>query len=166
MERLTMKSVREVLRLKLDCHLSARQIARTSGFARSTVADYLSRFEACGVPEHMPPNHRDAEFSPERFLRWAQKYGPATMALVEKVLQRRQHVEQSYRSILGILRLADRFGDDRLEAACRRALPIKAYNYRSIESILKKGLDGLELETINEPVVPVHGNVRGAHYFH
>jgi transposase len=75
-------------------------------------------------------------------------------------------VEQSYRSILGILRLANRFGDDRLEAACRRALLIKAYNYRSIESILKKGLDGLELETINEPVDPVHGNVRGAHYFH
>ncbi len=118
------------------------------------------------LPEHMPPNHRDAEFSPERFLRWAQKYGPATTALVEQVLRRRQHVEQSYRSIMGILRLANRFGGDRLEAACRRALLIKAYNYRSIESILAKGLDGLELETIDEHIAPVHENVRGAQYFH
>lgn len=56
-----MKSVREVLRLKLDCHLSARQIARTSGFARSTVANYLSRFEACGVSWPLPAGMSDGQ---------------------------------------------------------------------------------------------------------
>jgi hypothetical protein len=68
--------------------------------------------------------------------------------MVEKVMQRRQHVQQSYRSVLGILRLSDDYGGDRLEAAYRRALLIGTCRYDSIESILKKGLDQQELEPI------------------
>jgi hypothetical protein len=113
----------------------------------------------------MPTSHQYAEFSPERLLRWAQKYGPATAALVEKAMQRRQHVQQSFRSVQGILRLSDDYGGDRLEAACRRALLIGTYRYDSVESILKKGLDQQELEPTQDKSLPVHVNVRGPESF-
>lgn len=117
------------------------------------------------LPEHMPESHRQAQFSPERFMRWAQKYGPATQAMVEKVMQQRRHIEQSYRSIMGILRLGETYGGDRLEAACKRALLIGTYRYRSIESILSKGLDQQQLESTEDKTLPLHGNVRGSTYF-
>jgi len=98
-------------------------------------------------------------------MRWAQKFGPATQAMVEKVMQQRRHIEQSYRSIMGILRLGDTYGGDRLEAACKRALLIGTYRYRSIESILSKGLDQQQLESTEDKTLPLHGNVRGSTYF-
>ena len=76
------------------------------------------------VPEHMPEKHRlfAEQWSPERFSRWAETIGPATGALITHVLQARRHPEQSYRSCLGILRLAKTYSDARLEAAAQRAL--------------------------------------------
>ena len=44
-----MRKIREVLRLKFDCGLSVRKIARSLGVGRSTVGDYLSRFAASGL---------------------------------------------------------------------------------------------------------------------
>ena len=125
----------------------------------------LSNRRHTTLPEHMPESHRQAEFSPDRFMRWAEKYGPATSATVERVMQQRRHVEQSYRSIMGILRLGEVYGGQRLEAACRRALLIGSCRYSSIESILKKGLDREELEPIEEKTLPLHGNVRGSASF-
>ena len=39
--RLTMRKIREVLRLKFDCRLTKRQIATSCAIARSTVTEYL-----------------------------------------------------------------------------------------------------------------------------
>jgi transposase len=74
--------------------------------------------------------------------------------------------EQGFRSCLGIMRLGRRYGDERLEAAAARALAIRALSYRSVESILKGGLDGLPLPG-SEPVTTIgdHANVRGAGYY-
>ena len=47
--RLTMRRIREVLRLKFDCRLTKRQIAKSCAIARSTVAEYLRRFTASGL---------------------------------------------------------------------------------------------------------------------
>jgi transposase len=47
--RLTMRKIREVLRLAFDCHLTKRQIARSCAIARSTVSEYLMRFTASGL---------------------------------------------------------------------------------------------------------------------
>ena len=81
----------------------------------------------------MPEKHRRmGEWSPERFTRWAEKIGPSTAALISRVLGARRHPEQSYRTCLGILRLAKGYGDARLEGACRRALLIGAQSVRSV----------------------------------
>jgi transposase len=120
------------------------------------------------VVEHMPEKHRRmGEWSPERFARWAEKTGPATAALITRVLGTRRHPEQSYRTCLGILRLAKPYGDARLEAACQRALLLGAHSVRSLESILKNRLDEQPLPESQGSLLPAeHENLRGSSYFH
>ena len=119
------------------------------------------------VKEHMPVSHRKyLEWTPDRFKRWAAKIGPRTLTLTETLLVKRGHPQQAYRSLLGILRLGKSYGDERLEAACNRALHINALSYRSIESILKNGLDQKPLqETIGKTTPVNHDNIRGAGYY-
>jgi Transcriptional regulator, contains sigma factor-related N-terminal domain len=52
--RLTMRKVREVLRLKWGCGLSHRQIAKSCGIARPTVSDYVRRAQAAGRASPLP----------------------------------------------------------------------------------------------------------------
>ena len=90
----------------------------------------------------MPEQHRQmGEWTPERFIRQAEKVGPQTAALVTAVLNAGRHPQQACRSCLGLLRLARCYGDARMEAAAARALAIGSYSYRSVESILHHRLD-------------------------
>ncbi|MBU1471597.1 MAG: IS21 family transposase [candidate division Zixibacteria bacterium] len=119
------------------------------------------------ITEHMPRAHREyAEWTPERLVRWASKSGGATAEVVERILSSRPHPQQGFRSCLGIMRLGKQYGQDRLEAACGRALAINATSYKSIESILKRGLDRVPLpqRQLQLPVIE-HANVRGAGYY-
>ena len=134
------------------------------------VASHRRSYEpgkATTLDEHRPECHRRyLEWSPSRLIHWAQKVGPHTASVVEKILQSRRYPEQSYRSCLGILRLGSSFGEERLERACRRALRLQACSYKSTQSILKNGLDR-EPEPQALPARPPieHANVRGAQYF-
>jgi transposase len=121
-------------------------------------------------PAHMPDSHRRyGDWSPTRLIRWAETIGAETAATVREVLERRPHPEQGFRSSLGILRLATRYGPERLENACRRARTIGSPSYRSVESILKNGLDRIAADH-PKPAVPAllhqHENIRGADYYH
>ena len=120
------------------------------------------------VSAHMPESHRQAgEWSPERLLKWAAKTGPATEKLIRTVMASRKHPQQAYRSCLGILRLGNAYSDERLEAACRRALILGSCRYKSIESILKHRLDEQPLEEQQELHLPdTHDNIRGPAYYH
>jgi transposase len=93
--------------------------------------------------------------------------GPQTAAAVERILNSRKHPELGYRSCLGVLRLADRYGPQRLEAACRRAVTLNACSYRSLKSMLETGLDRQPLEPLAPPALhsQIHANVRGADYY-
>jgi transposase len=122
------------------------------------------------VTAHMPKAHREyAEWTPERLVRWADQTGPSTAALVERILATRPHPQQGYRSCLGILRLGQTYGAERLEAACRRALTIGGFSYKSVDSILKRGLDQQPLPDptqATESAPPPHANLRGPAYYH
>ncbi|MCX7113422.1 MAG: hypothetical protein NTX45_25635 [Proteobacteria bacterium] len=118
------------------------------------------------VDAHMPPHHPFAKWSPERLAQRAEKTGPATAGLVTAILQGRRHPEQGYRSCLGILRLGERYGPARLDAACQRALSINATSYRGVKSILSHGLDAQPLTPTQPAVRPQHENLRGPEYFH
>jgi len=120
------------------------------------------------VPEHMPKAHREyAEWTPQRLVRWAEQSGAATAEVIAHILAHRPHPQQGFRSCLGILRLAERYGADRLEAACRRALRLNACRYKSIESMLRRGLDRQALPEQRELALPaVHEHLRGPDYYH
>jgi len=118
-------------------------------------------------PPHMPKAHqRHLEWTPARIITWARTLGPQTAALVEAILADRPHPEQGYRSCLGILRLAKRYGDTRLEAACARAVAVGARSYRHVDSILKHGLDHLVLPKVSPQLtLPAHEHLRGPAYY-
>ncbi len=121
------------------------------------------------IADHMPASHRaHAEWSPGKLMNWAASVGPATGELVKRLLLEKQHPEQGYRSCLGLMRLARNFGGERMEAACIRALAIGTYRYRSVASILDKGLDRQPVTppAQTELALPEHANVRGPHYYH
>jgi transposase len=121
------------------------------------------------LDEHRPPPHRAyLEWTPERFLRWAQKMGPSTTALIRARLDAKDHPEQSFRACLGILGLAKRYTDTRLEAACTRALRSGISSYKGIKNILDSAFDRLPAqESPSQPELPLtHTNVRGKTYYH
>ena len=86
--------------------------------------------------------------------------------IYEMLLDSRKHPQQAYRSCLGLLRLAKRHGEDRLEAACRRALPAVIISYKGVKNILDAKLDQVELEELPSIVPETHENIRGQAYYH
>lgn len=119
-------------------------------------------------PEHMPASHRaHLEWTPSRLVRWGAEAGPAVAELAETMMRTRPHPEHGYRACLGLMRLEKRYGKERLNSACRRALMVGSPTYRSVQSILKAGLDRvpaleprLKLLAAGE-----HENLRGPAYY-
>ena len=118
-------------------------------------------------PAHMPSAHRRyAEWSPERFARWAASIGPNSESLILAVLAGRPHPEQGFRSCLGILKLFRGVPKERAEAVAAHALSIGALNSRSVASILTTRIDRSTHPGGEEIAVLSHGNIRGSGYFH
>lgn len=116
--------------------------------------------------EHRPRAHREyGKWPPERVIGWATSIGPRVGALAAALMARRTHPETGYRACLGVIRLADRYGRERVDAACARALGIGSPSFKSVQSILKSGLDRTPLlePPAREPID--HDNIRGASYF-
>jgi len=122
-------------------------------------------------PEHMPTAHRAIQdWSPERFLSWAGDIGAQTREVVSHLLQEKRHTEQSYRRILALLSNAKKYGRERLNNACGRALLINSPTRSSVESILKQGLDQVTVESPEsaaqeELCLDHHENLRGEDYY-
>jgi len=119
-------------------------------------------------PAHRPKAHQAyLAWTPSRLVHWAETIGAATADLVAAILASRPHPEQGYRSCLGLLRLAKQYPPARLDAACARALAIRATSYKSVQSILRTGLDQQPVPSAAPLPAPgmVHANVRGAAYY-
>lgn len=115
--------------------------------------------------DHRPPNHKHAAqqraWDDEYFLRNASYIGQSVQQVVKRILESKAFYEQTYNSCLGILRLAKEYGNQRLEAACKRALTSPKVNYGIVANILKNHLDKVEDE---QPVqtTPDHPQIRGS----
>ncbi|MBI2535117.1 MAG: IS21 family transposase [Deltaproteobacteria bacterium] len=120
------------------------------------------------LKEHMPPAHQKyLEWTPSRIVSWAEKIGPQTATLVQKIIESRTYPEQAYRSCLGILRLEKHYPKERLEKAAGRALKFSALSLRSLRKILNSGLDRLEdSKEASDSLLPTHENIRGPRYYH
>lgn len=99
------------------------------------------------LDEHLPPEalaykQRD----PQWCLRQGEAIGPACHALIERLFAHR--VLDNLRAAQSVIALARRFGTQRLEAACRRALAFEDPKYRTVKIILDNGID---LAATDEP---------------
>lgn len=136
---------------------------RIASHIRSRIANGYTTDHA-----HMPKNHqKHVEWTPERIVSWAKQKGEATSQLVAAVMASRLHPQQGFRACVGIIRLGQSYGNERLEAACKRALHIGAHNYKSVESILKKKMDQIPLSPSleNEKTPESHEYIRGKDYY-
>jgi len=114
----------------------------------------------------MPAAHREvAGWNADTLTARAVAVGPRCAVLVERLLGQRRHPQQAYRSCLGVLSLGRKYGDERLEAACVRALKHSAVSYKSVQAILKNGLDLQPQGAQRTLDLPEHENLRGAAYY-
>ncbi len=119
------------------------------------------------VEAHMPAAHRaHRQWTPQRLINWGLTIGMATGTLIEQLLVRHKHPEHGYRSALGLLSLAKRYGNDRLEAACAIALSLHSCYYRTVRDILINGRDRVEHAAGADWQSPHHEHLRGARSYH
>lgn len=118
--------------------------------------------------EHMPPEHQAVRsWSKDRFIAWSQGVGSETSEFVLMLFNKKAHPEQSFRSVLGLQRLAKQYGSVRLENSCKRANHFKLNTMRSVRTILETGKDKIALKTENPRQAPLwHVNLRGENTFH
>ena len=113
-------------------------------------------------PDHMPSSHRRyADWSPERFKRWARSFGSETEGLIISILANRPHPEQDFRTCLGVLRLFRGLDPERIEAISVHAVDIGALTYKSIASIIEHKTERHQQPTEDGPVID-HPDVRGS----
>lgn len=120
-------------------------------------------------PEHMTQEHRSyLMYNTDNFTEWANKVGAETSNIVQHFLTAGKIPEQGYKACASLMKLGERYGGQRLEAACKQLIeygltpPI-----RNLGSILKSGQDkpSDRAEALKDPVPSDHGFTRGAAYF-
>ena len=116
--------------------------------------------------DHMPPEHQEyLQWNGERFERWARQIGPNTLAVVKLFLSAHKVEQQGYKSCMALLKSAEKYSKNRLEAACKLAFSFTTMpSLKSIQSILRSGQDKLKEDP--EPVRPSpYSFTRGAEYY-
>ena len=121
------------------------------------------------IEEHRPPSHkhyaRMKGWNAEYFIEKAGQIGPNTVEAISKILEQRIFIEQTYNSCLGVFRLGEKYGNDRLEAACRRAVAGSKVTYMMIKNILERNLDKAAIQSELFIGIPTHENIRGAEFY-
>ena len=122
----------------------------------------------------MPESHQQyLEWNGDRFRKWAEWIGSSTYQVIDAILTSKRVEQQSYRSCMGLLKLADKYSARRLEAACQKALSFTATpSYKSIKNILDTRSDQMEMSDQGpttgrqaEPGKSSHALTRGADYY-
>lgn len=118
-------------------------------------------------PAHMPEAHRMHSAGVDGVLAWATTFGPWTEAMARRLIEANPIREQGWRSARGLRRVAEKYGPERTERACARALFFGARSYKPVAQILSLGREQLPLpseEPIDAPAID-HENVRGPDYY-
>jgi transposase len=115
---------------------------------------------------HMPAKHQAVTqmrgYTPEYFLSQAQRIGPNTKQVIQKIIDAKFFTEQTFNTCLGIIRLQTKYTAERLEKACQMVLPTCHITYRTINTILQNNRDKvIESQTKNITANKQHNNIRG-----
>ena len=119
----------------------------------------------------MPEKHRKfLEYNTESFLDWGKTLGHSTLIVVKHFLYMHKVEQQGYKSCASLMKLADRYGTERLENACAKALSYTpSPSLKNISTILKNGQDKVALTTASARTAnkesSKYGITRGASYY-
>jgi len=114
------------------------------------------------VKEHMSPNHKHYNsWSPEYFISKAEKIGSETVRVIKVTINNASHPEQGYKLCTGILNLATKYSNSKLEMASKKALSVDTYQYSFFKNILKNNQLDVEQLEMFETTPKIHKNIRG-----
>jgi hypothetical protein len=144
----------EYIKYKVDVRLTAHIVEIF--YKNKRIASHKRLYGNSGqystAVEHMPEKHRQyTQWNAERFIRWAKDIGPFTEQTVKAIIASRKVEQQSYKTCIALLKLADVYSAGRLEGACEKALCYHSCpSFRSIKNILKTGSDKRAKKTNNK----------------
>ena len=145
-------------RSSVEVYVGQQRVAVHESFSHHDTYRYRTN------EKHLPKNHlewRKAQgYDAAYFLGKAQKIGKSTRWAIQQILLSRIHEPQTYKSCLGVLRLADKYTPQRLEQACKRCQNAGKTTYTMLKNILAKNLDQVD----DKPDLftpPKHDNIRG-----
>ena len=119
----------------------------------------------------MPLEHQKyLEWNGDRFRRWADSIGINTSKGVDAILTSGRVEQQSYRSCMGLLKLAEKHSPAKLEQACAKALSYSGKpSYKSIKNLLAPMKDNPDLMSDEtdayKTTAKPHGITRGTGYY-
>ncbi len=127
-------------------------------------------YQSTTDPRHRPPNHRAMfDGTRDQLMQWAREVGESTTELMQRLLDPAHNFNGSTRrrSGHGVRNLEKKYERARIEEACRRVLARERVSYKSVERILRNGLDRVPAPVVSPPSAPAieHDQVRGAEYF-
>ena len=86
-------------------------------------------------PEHLPQSFSGyAEWSSTYFIQKSMTVGPKTTEVIRRILKSRSYEVQTYRSCVGILSFANKYGKAVLEECCSQALDLNKVTYTFIKT--------------------------------
>lgn len=114
------------------------------------------------LKEHMPEDHQLVNgWNPDRFISWAKKKGGSVKEFIQLMLDQREHPQQAFKACLGVLNLGNKYDDEAMQAACKKAIRINSISYRFIANSLKNKTYKIEDQQTEDIKIPFHENIRG-----
>ena len=156
---------------KVDLRITARTLEIYQGSQRLSshlLFPEAVRNEYSTHDADLPAGDRYQPWDAARVRAWAERIGPATVTVVERIFESVPIIEQGLDPALAVLRLSRRFSATRVEAACALALVgrIRSPRYAHLEPLLATGQDKTaSLRPPLEEPAEVGGFVRGADYY-
>jgi hypothetical protein len=159
----------EYIKRKMDIRITERiiEIFYNHNRVASHKRLYGRKGQYSTVVEHMPPDHQKyLEWNGDRFRKWAEQIGNNTCLTVNAILTSQRVEQQTYRSCIGLLKLADKYSEQQLEAACEKALGFTASpSYKSVKNILETGVKAKSEPPKQETTPNKYGITRGSKYY-
>jgi hypothetical protein len=158
----------EYIKQKVNVKVTDKTVTIYSNQSRIAihVRLYGRKGQYATMTEHMPVEHQKyLEWNGERFRKWAKQIGINTYKAVDAILASKRVEQQTYKSCMGLLKMAEKHSAERLETACLKALGYTASpSYKIIKNILMTGGNKSEPGKTNA-TTNKHGITRGAGYY-
>lgn len=157
-------------RIEIRATASTVEILHAGQRVASHRRSYARKGTAITEEHHRPESHRAyGKWPPERLVGWAAKLGPNVQRVAEMTLAQYPRPEMGFRAVLGLIRVGERHGAARFDAACARALAVSGATpprRKYIEALLKRGIERVPVaQQQDPPSLGLHENIRGGGYY-